>query len=116
VSLALRPGTGRVSRSGRVAVRVLCSTAVNRVTVRPGTCRGEVDLFLRRSGARVGTARFSVPGGERRTVRVQLASAALRLVREGRRVRVAARTRGALAGARRVVATTSLTLTATGSR
>jgi hypothetical protein len=91
---------------------VLCATPRNAVTIRPGSCRGRIDLYLRATGARVGTASFSVMGGWHRTVRVRLTDQALRLVRRRGRATVVARTRGALAGSRSVSATISLTLTA----
>jgi hypothetical protein len=110
VSLSLVPGTRRVGRKGTAGVRVVCATPRNRLTFRPGVCRGHLDLYLRGTRVRVGTARFSVPGGWRRTVRVPLTATALRPLHMGKRVAILARTRAAVAGTRRASATASLTL------
>jgi len=112
VSLSLRPGGRRVSRSGQAAVRVACATPATRVTIRPGHCRGTLDLAVRGTGIRAGAARFSVPGGMEGNVRVALTRRALALLRRRHHLPLVARTRGAFAGERSVVARLSLTITA----
>ena len=114
VSLSLHAGAQRVSPSWEAAVRVVCATPVNRVTIRPGACRGALDLTVRGTGDLAGSAPFSVPGGERRTVRLALTSRARQLLRSRHHLPVVVRTRGARAADRLVVARLSLTLSAPG--
>lgn len=110
LALALSAGPRRVGASGKATVRVLCATPVNRITVHAGVCRGQIDLYLRGAGIRVGTTRFRVSADSKRAVRVRLSSRALRILATRGRVSVVARTRGAVAGSRKVVARTSMTL------
>jgi hypothetical protein len=99
---------GRVSlslaRSGRrSSVRVLCSLPAGRAVAHPGTCRGSLEVVSR--GRRVGSARFSVPGGLARTVHLRLRGVGAR-----RTLAVLVRTRGAHAGDRPVAVSRALKL------
>jgi hypothetical protein len=80
----------RLGRNGRVAVRVACPDA----TVR--RCAGALTLTgrLKRGAARerVGVARVRLRPGERRSVRVRIARAARRAVKQRRRIAVIAYT------------------------
>jgi hypothetical protein len=97
VSLTLAPS------ARRSAVRVLCSLPAGRPVAHPGTCRGSLDVVAR--GRRVAGARFSVPGGLTRTVRLRLRGVGAR-----RTLAVVVRTRGAQAGDRQVAVSRALRL------
>jgi hypothetical protein len=110
VSLRLAGGARRATPGGRVAVRVRCAVPSGRLTVRPGSCRGRLEVRVRGTGGLAGTAPFRVSGGTERLTRVQLGARALRRLRRTGRLVLAARTRGATAAGRTASAATTLTV------
>jgi hypothetical protein len=110
VALRLLGGAPRTTPAGRVGVRVRCAVASGRLTARPGTCRGRLELRVRGSGDAAGAARFRVAGGTERLVRVQLGTRAVRLLRRSGRLALTVRARAARAGDRPATAATRLTV------
>lgn len=85
--LALPDRRLRVSRTGRVPIRIRCAAG------EPETCRGRLSLSAVRGGKRkrrvtLAVASFHVPAGAQRTVRPRLRAAGRRLLRRTRSIRV----------------------------
>jgi hypothetical protein len=96
----------RLTRTGQAVMGVRCRGNA------AGLCRGQVELYLRATRTRVGAGRFVVGAGRQQTVRVRLSTRAQRLLRRSGRLRLVAKTRGARAGDRSVLATNNFTLLA----
>ncbi|TML98860.1 MAG: hypothetical protein E6G10_21590 [Actinobacteria bacterium] len=110
LTLSLFAAARRVTRSGKAAVHVVCATPANRIAVVTGGCRGRLELYLRGTRARVGTARFSVAADRGRKVLVPLSRRVLRILHGRGRVSIVVRTRGAIAGVHPVTVSRRLTL------
>ena len=106
--LTIASRTAKVSRSGRVAVRLRCPAGTN------GSCKGRLTLRALRGHATFGRAGFDIAASKSKTVRVKLSRAARRRLRRHRRLKVGARvTAHDAAGTQRA---TSVRLTLIASR
>jgi hypothetical protein len=83
--LTIASRTAKVSRSGRVAVRLRCPAGTN------GSCKGRLTLRALRGHATFGRASFKIAASKSATVRVKLSRAARRRLRRHRRLTVSAR-------------------------
>ena len=83
--LTIASRTARVSRSGRVAVRLRCPAGTN------GSCRGRLTLRALRGHSTFGRASFNIAASKSATLRVKLSRAARRRLRGHRRLRVGVR-------------------------
>jgi hypothetical protein len=104
--LTIASRTAKVSRSGRVAIRLRCPAGTN------GSCKGRLALRALRGRASFGRASFNIAASKSAAVRVKLSRSARRLLRRHRRLRVRARVAARDAAGTSRTSTRRLTLVA----